>query len=245
MNKYIKLTALAFAASLAFVASSSHATDGVYEINQACAAVGCFDGDAAGFPVEITKPGSYRLTSNLDNSDGTKKNIEITTPLEDGTVTLDLNGFSVTGACKGTSTVANCESNVTGSAAAVTVGVSSAHIKNGSITHARGSGLVGGFAQIKVSNVTFVRNAFNGIDGALSYLDVSDSVFTQNGQSGINGNSASNTVSHRSQFISNGAAGQVKGSCNNNVFSGNNGSGAEETCQLFMGTNVCDNAVCP
>jgi hypothetical protein len=44
---------------------SSRAADGVIEINQSCVAGGCFAGDTAGFPVTISQPGSYRLTSNL------------------------------------------------------------------------------------------------------------------------------------------------------------------------------------
>src|SRR5262245_32414033 len=43
-------------ALLALVASAS---DGVLEINQTCAAVGCFQGDSAGFPVTINSAGSY------------------------------------------------------------------------------------------------------------------------------------------------------------------------------------------
>ena len=39
---------------------------GVFEIDQRCVAVGCFPGDFAGFPVTISSPGEYRLTSNLD-----------------------------------------------------------------------------------------------------------------------------------------------------------------------------------
>lgn len=74
------------------------AAEGVLQINQACAADGCFPGDDPGWPVTITDPGSYRVTSALDLGD---------IPLQDlgaavqasavGTVDLDLNGFSITG----------------------------------------------------------------------------------------------------------------------------------------------------
>jgi hypothetical protein len=48
-------------------AAPVHAVDGVNEINQVRAAAGGIaPGDAAGFPVTIDAPGSYRLTSNLD-----------------------------------------------------------------------------------------------------------------------------------------------------------------------------------
>jgi len=70
------------------------AVDGVLEINQTCAVnTGCFTGDAAGFPVNIPASGSYRLTSNLTVSATDANAVEIT---EKG-VTIDLNGFAITG----------------------------------------------------------------------------------------------------------------------------------------------------
>jgi hypothetical protein len=67
---------------------------GVLEINQACATrTGCFPGDAAGFPVTISTAGSYLLTGNLAVPESTR-GIEIT----GNSATLDLRGFTVTGA---------------------------------------------------------------------------------------------------------------------------------------------------
>jgi hypothetical protein len=67
-------------------------TDGLLEINQACAtSTGCFQGDAPGFPVTITAEGSYRLTSDLvvpANTDG----IQVA-----NNVSIDLNQFAVRG----------------------------------------------------------------------------------------------------------------------------------------------------
>ena len=70
--------------------SSAFASDGVVEINQACAAVGCFAGDAPGWPVEITEHGSYRLTSNLDV--GIPGGAIL---LSSDRMTLDLNRFTI------------------------------------------------------------------------------------------------------------------------------------------------------
>jgi hypothetical protein len=42
------------------VATPVLAGDGQVEIHQACVAIGCFAGDAPGFPVEIIAPGSYQ-----------------------------------------------------------------------------------------------------------------------------------------------------------------------------------------
>jgi hypothetical protein len=89
--------------SLAAISQPSHAAEGVREVNQACAeGDGCFDGDTPGFPVTITTPGSYRLTSDLFVSSASV--------LTDGIrvlasyVTLDLAGFEIRGAatCSGT-----------------------------------------------------------------------------------------------------------------------------------------------
>lgn len=80
----------------ALVAPTAHATDGVLEINQACAlAGGCFGGDAPLFPVTINgSPGqSYRLTSNLQVPDQNTTAILVT----EAGVSIDLNGFSISG----------------------------------------------------------------------------------------------------------------------------------------------------
>jgi hypothetical protein len=79
-------------------ATPTLAVDGVLEINQACAVnTGCFAGDTAGFPVEITQPGSYRLTGSLDlNSEPVPANATGLLVSADF-VSIDLNGFSVIG----------------------------------------------------------------------------------------------------------------------------------------------------
>jgi hypothetical protein len=77
------------------VASAAGAVDGVLEINQTCAVnTGCFPGDTPGFPVTVTVSGSYRLTSNLT----LPTDDEAITDLSGASdVTLDLNGFTLTG----------------------------------------------------------------------------------------------------------------------------------------------------
>jgi hypothetical protein len=94
-------------------AGAAHAAASVGEINQKCAesTTGCFDGDAAGFPVEIWFPGSYQLTGDLNTGSANTSAIELHT----GGVQLDLNGFSITGgtaacACP----AASCNSSATG-----------------------------------------------------------------------------------------------------------------------------------
>jgi hypothetical protein len=71
--------------------TSLHAGEGVLEINQTCAAsTGCFSGDGAGFPVTISAPGSYRLTSKRDPGGGPRAIL-----LATAQATVDLNGFLV------------------------------------------------------------------------------------------------------------------------------------------------------
>jgi hypothetical protein len=71
---------------VAVSASAALAADGVLEINHTCATTsGCFAGDTQGYPVQITQPGSYRLTSNLS------------VPASTNGVDLDLGGFEIAG----------------------------------------------------------------------------------------------------------------------------------------------------
>ena len=79
------------------LAAPGQGADGVLELDPFCAAVGCFPGDAPGYPIEITLPGSYKLTGNLDvrgvPNAPTVEAIEVFAP----SVTLDLAGFLVVG----------------------------------------------------------------------------------------------------------------------------------------------------
>lgn len=80
------------AAGLLVLSAPAAAVDGVVEINQTAAlAGGITSGDDPGFPVTISRAGSYRLTGNLSTSDKASTAIEITAD----DVHLDLNGFSI------------------------------------------------------------------------------------------------------------------------------------------------------
>lgn len=83
---------------LAGATSPAFAVDGVVLIDQNRALAGnVTPGDAPGFPVTLSVPGSYRLSGNLTapaNTDG----IVIAADF----VTLDLNGFTLTGSGSGT-----------------------------------------------------------------------------------------------------------------------------------------------
>jgi hypothetical protein len=84
----------AFALAATLAALPVFAVDGVILINQANALAGnVTPGDTAGFPVTISQPGSYKLSSNLVITDPTATGILITADH----VTIDLNGFSIIG----------------------------------------------------------------------------------------------------------------------------------------------------
>ena len=82
-------------AVLLIFGASSLADDGVVEINQAAVeAGGIVPGDDAGFPATLSRPGSYRLVSNLSGGNSGEALILVT----GDNVTLDLNGFTAIGA---------------------------------------------------------------------------------------------------------------------------------------------------
>src|ERR1022692_224651 len=84
-----------------------NAVDGVVLISQVQALAGnVTPGDAPGFPVTISVPGSYRLSGNLTVPDQNTTAIQIAAD----NVTIDLNGFSILGptVCTGTPAVTSC-----------------------------------------------------------------------------------------------------------------------------------------
>lgn len=107
-------TALAFSsADAANPNGGSGSASDVITIDQAKAgAGGVTTGDLAGFPVSISQPGSYRLTSNLVVTTADTTAIVITAP----NVTLDLNGFSILGpvTCTGAPYVTACSATGNG-----------------------------------------------------------------------------------------------------------------------------------
>ncbi|RIL04648.1 MAG: hypothetical protein DCC71_13305 [Proteobacteria bacterium] len=82
---------------LFLLASGARAESGRIEINQAIALAGGVNGstvaDPPGFPVLITQPGSYVLTSDLSNPANDLHAIQI----EAADASIDLGGFAITG----------------------------------------------------------------------------------------------------------------------------------------------------
>ncbi len=149
--------------------SSLLAVDGVIEINQARAlAGGVTPGDIAGFPVTLSQPGSYRLTSNLTVDQNTRA-IEITS----GHLSIDLNGFEISGpnTCSASSNLPpltiSCTHFGTGIGITTTDILDDISIRNGSIRGMgnRGISLNGAGYQHLLENLSASHNADRGISG--------------------------------------------------------------------------------
>ena len=141
------------------------AADGRLEIDQDCVATGCFAGDDAGFPVQITAEGSYDLTSNLTNSVASAATVSISA----SRVALDLNGFAMTG------------SNLMQTGIAITS--SFVEVKNGQIS-TLGTGIsVGNGSNFRFSNLTISNHAGIGLYLGMGFsAHIRDSIIINNGE---------------------------------------------------------------
>jgi hypothetical protein len=179
--------AVALAWAFAVAPTSLFAVDGVIVIDQSHAlAGGITPGDAAGFPVTISQPGSYRLSSNLTVPDMNTTAVVITA---DG-VTLDLNGFSIMGPVVCTEFPLSCPAAGSGIGVQAPSGAGGAaaprgtKILNGSV---RGMGSHGIFLQGEGTIVDKVNVASNAGNGIFVGGEVTNCTATENGMLGIFG----------------------------------------------------------
>jgi len=199
------------------------AGDGVLEINAACRAAGCFSGDDPGAPIRITEPGSYILTSNLS------VNVNSTAiVIESDNVTLDLNGFTISGpvSCSGPPAICTQEGlgkGIDGSEA------DHITIRNGKV---RGMGNDGiNILSGRVVGVTVTENAGSGLFFGSSLSSQAARIRAiLNGKNGIRGGHTSD-----SNAVGNGNFGITGGTCSNNLMT-QNGSGS--SCQAIL-PNQC------
>lgn len=251
MKTRIVLAALALAAALPASAQKqgggSTAAAGVVTIEQAKAeAGGVTPGDAPGFPVTLSVPGSYRLAGNLTVADANTTAIVITSP----NVTLDLGGFTVAGPVQcsllGTGTV--CNQIGVGDGVAVLIPNynlrAAVAVVNGTV---RGMGRHGlhsnsSFDGFRAERVFAVGNARNGI--FVNGGSVSDSHVLENGQIGIGGN---HLLLVGNVVRGNGTSGisvNVSSAGVHNVVQGNpvdvTGGGMRN-----LGPNLCGITLCP
>lgn len=169
----VSLSAMLALASL-LAAGLAQAVDGVREINQTQAlAGGVTPGDTPGFPVTLSEPGSYRLTSPLVVSSSAADGIQISSD----DITIDLNGFAITGpvACTGSGTSVSC-------GAGSGIGIKRDSLEVGTVVH---DGTVSGFggggivvgalnpgfgSENRIEDVRVVRNGGDGVQGGLETI---------------------------------------------------------------------------
>lgn len=143
------------------VSAACLAAEGKLEINQTCAENGgCFAGDDAGFPVEITESGSYTLTSDLDVTGASVPSDATAIDVAAGDVTIDLNGYTIRGpvTCTGTP-VDTCNSS--GSGRGIDGGTRTL-VKNGTVHRMGDHGIFLGREGVAI-NVELVENGSYGI----------------------------------------------------------------------------------
>ncbi|MFT7775817.1 hypothetical protein [Roseateles sp.] len=194
---------------------------------------GVTPGDAPGFPVTISQPGSYRLTGNLNVPSHNYGAIQVTT---EGGVTLDLGGFVVRGTrCSGT--LCNIITPEVHGISGVNV-----RIHDGWIENFAGWGFyatLGGFRTV-IERVFVANNGSGGI-AASGYSLVQDSRITQN--QGIGLTMLSGIV--RGNVIAGNTQAQLRGSNGTVLVSGNTLLGpvpfdANGTAgPISMNDNVC------
>lgn len=166
------------AAVLALAATNASAA--VVLIDQKIALAGRVTaGDAPGFPVTISEPGSYRLNGNLVVTDPSTTVIEITA----NDVTLDLGGFRISGPNTCTRTPVQCafQGGGIGIKAVADTGLSPANVRimNGTVRGMGGHGIRMLGDGTVVERVQSVENGGPGI--VVGAGSVIDSFASQNG----------------------------------------------------------------
>ena len=160
-----------------FWGTTVFATDGVLEINQACAINGgCFPGDGPGFPVQafstVSGSTSFILTSDLLIEDVDKRGVQMGS--NDTNATLDLNGFTIRGPvfCEGSGAAVDCDLNGIGEGIR---GFGRVTVKNGTVIGFGNRGIY--IDSGRIMRVTAIGNFGDGIrigreGGAINNLPV-------------------------------------------------------------------------
>lgn len=253
---------------------AAHAADGAILINQQKAQTGSVTtGDAPGFPVTLSQPGSYVLSGNLTVPDQNTTAIQVTAD----NVTIDLNGFSIIGPniANGFGEGVSAFSRTNIAVLNGTVrGMGSPGVSLGNKARAEGLRLISNTDGIRVGvdslvkDITALGNRVTGIyvSGKSTLLN---SVATQNGEDGIftgedclvqgntvhgNGRYGISVGSYstvlQNTVTGNGDFGLLLGSstgyAQNVVADNKTVSGPQVSGGLQMGTNVCGfDTTCP
>lgn len=236
---------LLLAILLAFLHVSAHAVDGVILIDHNKALAGnVTPGDAPGYPVTISRSGSYRLSGNLTVADADTGGILITA----ANVTLDLNGFSVLGPVHCIYNGVDVVCDATGSGVGILSNVPGVNEYEGS---AISNGVVRGFGHHGVSVgygalIDRLRVISNGGDGIRGYAAVliTGSLAVYNRLHGFSGNNLNVQSSHAATNGQRGLNANVNSGYGNNVLSGNL-AGEANNGPVQLGGNLCGVDLCP
>jgi len=250
MDPRLSCRVLARAMALAFASITAlHAVDGVVLIDQNRALAGnVTPGDAPGFPITISVPGSYRLSGNITIPSRLLSAFELTSH-----VTLDLNGFAILGpvdcsggVCLYPGITFPVPPGATGPPGITVIGISQTNItiRNGTIQGMGGHGIYLKGSSFKVEDL-HVRSNYNRgiqIDGVSGYTAggsiVSKNTVERNGGSGIgveDGVVSENVVQENfsSGIVANGSARLER-----NHASGNGAYGLAVFGQSFLSGNI-------
>jgi len=233
-----KFRLLLLAAASLLCPGAGGAVEGVIEINQARAlAGGVTPGDRPGFPVTLSTPGSYRLTSNLNvGNDPNLSAIEISADR----LNLDLNGFVVAGpvTCTGFPPTLACSPSGTGKgiSPSPTSGIIiHVEVRNGTVRGFAGGGVVP-HVGLQIDHLFVTSNGGQGISSGPSIVE--DSIVIQNGGYGISVGTGS--LIQRCIVIGNTLGGirAESGTIVGNVASANGGNGIEVSLQSVIQDNA-------
>ena len=214
------------------------AVDGEREINDACSRNGCFPGDDPGLPVQITEPGSYRLTSSLKVTVLTGGSVASAIRISADDVTLDLGGFVVS--CQRASIPSTPCRGLSGFTPGIVGFGDNTTVRNGTIRDMAGSGLL---VTGQVENVRAFNNSHPGIQVDPGST-VRECLAEGNGGVGISAGAGSLVEGNVSRSNSGFgvALGQGAG-YRGNVLTGNGTNAFNGGVNL--GGNVCGTALCP
>ena len=216
------------------------APDGAILITQDAVFGSALPGDAPGFPITISQPGSYRLASNIVVPNANTTAIEITA----SHVSLDLNGFAILGptVCSGTP-VTGCSPTGQGVGILANLGgTSNVTVRNGTVSGMGNTGVlvvVGGL----VERIHASHNGTDGVvlqDGALALNNTA----TRNGRFGLSTNFGSSALGNIARFNrTRGISADSSTGTAHNVVTGNGANDVGNSTQ--MDGNVCTTALCP
>jgi parallel beta-helix repeat protein len=234
-----KLAAVFFAAVILLgFAAAAGAVDGTIEINQAKVLA------KGGFPYTIAASGSYRLTGNL-TVPASKDGIDVGV----SNVTIDLNGFSITGSGSTLGINSEVETEVT--------------VKDGTITGFGIGVALGGNSIVKSvhadsnsSDGIFVQQGNTVIEGCTANSNGLDGIFCEASGCTISGNSVNGNVGVGIFVLAsgglilrntiNGASSGINASDATTGYGENvlNGNGTPVTGGTSMKNNVCNGVLC-